>query len=75
MRATKAPPQDKEVQAAYEEDVKVGRGIFQQMPGLHYSCSACHVPAILTVRPGTRINREQFTGGQGPGLQSLSALQ
>lgn len=30
------------------------------MPGLHYSCSACHVPAILTVRPGTLINRDQF---------------
>jgi CxxC motif-containing protein (DUF1111 family) len=60
MRATKAPPQDKEVQAAFEEDVKVGRGIFEQMPGLHYSCSACHVPAILTVRPGTLINKDQF---------------
>ena len=69
MRATKAPPQDKEVQAAYEEDVKVGRGIFEQMPGLHYSCSACHVPAILTVRPGTLINRDQFTVDKALGFK------
>jgi CxxC motif-containing protein (DUF1111 family) len=60
MRATKAPPQDKEVQAAFEEDVKEGRAIFEQMPGLRYSCSACHVPAIVTVRPGTIINGGQF---------------
>jgi CxxC motif-containing protein (DUF1111 family) len=60
MRATKAPPQDKEVQAAFEEDVKEGRAIFEQMPGLHYSCSACHVPAIVTVRPGTVINGGMF---------------
>lgn len=69
MRATKAPPQDKEVQAAFEGDVKEGRQIFEQMPGLHYSCSACHIPAILTVRPGTRINREQFTVDKALGFK------
>jgi len=60
MRATKAPPQDKEVQAAFEADVKEGRALFEKMPGLHYSCSVCHVPAIVTVRPGTLINSQQF---------------
>jgi CxxC motif-containing protein (DUF1111 family) len=56
MRATKAPPQDHDIQREFEHDIKEGRALFTTMPGLTYSCSACHVPAILTARPGTVIN-------------------
>jgi CxxC motif-containing protein (DUF1111 family) len=56
MRATKAPPQDLDIQQQYADDVKEGRELFTTMPGLRYSCSACHVPAILTARPPTVIN-------------------
>jgi len=56
MRATKAPPQDEDIQRQYEGDIKDGRELFTRMPGLTYSCSACHTPAIVTSRPGTPIN-------------------
>jgi len=71
MRATKAPPQDKDIQQAYEEDVKDGRQLFEQMPGLHYGCSACHVPAILTVRPETIINGGQFKVDEALGFKVI----
>jgi CxxC motif-containing protein (DUF1111 family) len=50
MQATKAPPEDKDIQhdSRFEADINAGRVLFTQMPGLSYSCSACHVPAILT---------------------------
>ena len=53
MQATKAPPQDKDIQhdSRFEADINAGRALFTQMPGMSYSCSVCHVPAILT--PGT----------------------
>jgi CxxC motif-containing protein (DUF1111 family) len=57
MRATKAPPQDHDVQAEFADDIREGRQLFTQMPGLAYSCSACHVPAIVTARPGVVVNQ------------------
>lgn len=53
MQATKAPPQDKDIQhdSRFEADINAGRALFTQMPGMSYGCSVCHVPAILT--PGT----------------------
>jgi CxxC motif-containing protein (DUF1111 family) len=71
MRATKAPPQDTDIQRAYEEEVKNGRQLFEQMPGLHYGCSACHVPAILTVRRGTIINGGEFTVDNALGFKVI----
>jgi CxxC motif-containing protein (DUF1111 family) len=56
MRATKAPPQDLDIQRDFEHDIKEGRALFTSMPGLAYSCSACHIPAILTATPPTVIN-------------------
>jgi CxxC motif-containing protein (DUF1111 family) len=56
MRATKAPPQDHDIQQAFAADIAAGRELFTRMPGLTYSCSACHIPAIITARPGTPIN-------------------
>jgi CxxC motif-containing protein (DUF1111 family) len=62
MRATKAPPQDKDIQhdARFVADIEAGREIFVNMPGMAYSCSVCHVPAILTARPPTAINGGKF---------------
>jgi CxxC motif-containing protein (DUF1111 family) len=62
MRATKAPPQDKDIQhdARFAADITAGRQIFLNMPGMAYSCSVCHVPAIVTAKPGTGINGGQF---------------
>jgi CxxC motif-containing protein (DUF1111 family) len=56
MRATKAPPQDADIKRLFEDDVKEGRALFTTMPGLTYSCSVCHIPAIVTARPQTVIN-------------------
>jgi CxxC motif-containing protein (DUF1111 family) len=71
MRATKAPPQERDIQQAYQADVTEGRLLFSEMPGLHYSCSACHVPAILTVRPRTVINAGQFTVDRALGFKII----
>jgi CxxC motif-containing protein (DUF1111 family) len=61
MRATKAPPQDTDIQTQFATDVSAGRQIFSDMPdGPGYSCSLCHVPAILTARPETDINGGLF---------------
>jgi CxxC motif-containing protein (DUF1111 family) len=66
MRATKAPPQDVGIQhdQRYAADVAAGRQIFFQMPvpnAPSYSCSICHVPAMLTAPAGTPITGGQFS--------------
>jgi CxxC motif-containing protein (DUF1111 family) len=61
MRATKAPPQDADIQRLYAGDIAAGRALFTQLPNLSYSCSLCHVPAILTAPMDTVINGGQFT--------------
>jgi CxxC motif-containing protein (DUF1111 family) len=63
MRATKAPPQDRDIQndPRFAADIAAGRQLFFRMPvGPNYSCSVCHVPAIVTAQPGTVINGGQF---------------
>ncbi|HSS20279.1 MAG TPA: di-heme oxidoredictase family protein [Pyrinomonadaceae bacterium] len=63
MRATKAPPQDADIQAdsRFADDIKSGRDLFTDLPnGPGYSCSLCHVPAIISARPGTIINGGEF---------------
>ncbi|HEV7743464.1 MAG TPA: di-heme oxidoredictase family protein [Pyrinomonadaceae bacterium] len=61
MRATKAPPQDTDIQTQFATDVDAGRTIFGDMPnGPGYSCSVCHVPAIVTADIGTTINGGTF---------------
>lgn len=64
MRATKAPPQDRDIQndPRFAADIAAGRQLFFHMPvGPSYSCSICHVPAIVTAQPNTVINGGQFT--------------
>ncbi|MFL6210660.1 MAG: di-heme oxidoredictase family protein [Pyrinomonadaceae bacterium] len=61
MRATKAPPQDTDIQQdpRFSADVEAGKQLFFHMPAPNaptFSCSICHVPAILTAMPGTSIN-------------------
>lgn len=63
MRATKAPPQDTDIQEdqRFADDIAEGSVLFSQMPdGPGYSCSICHVPAIVTAFSGTSINGGQF---------------
>lgn len=74
MRATKAPPQDKDIQQSTEffDDITAGREIFMNMPdGPGYSCSVCHVPAILTADPETRINSGEFAVPNGLGFKII----
>jgi CxxC motif-containing protein (DUF1111 family) len=54
IRATKAPPRDAELAAT--PDAQAGEQIFQQI-----GCAICHVPTIVTARPGTVINGGAFT--------------
>jgi CxxC motif-containing protein (DUF1111 family) len=60
MRATKAPPQDPDIQAAFSSDIAIGRKLFSKMPGAAFSCSICHVPKIQTAPPCTYINGGTF---------------
>jgi CxxC motif-containing protein (DUF1111 family) len=60
MRATKAPPQDPDIQSTFATDINAGRAIFNNMPGAAFSCSICHVPKILTAPPCTLINGGTF---------------
>jgi CxxC motif-containing protein (DUF1111 family) len=60
MRATKAPPQDPDIQAAFAADIAVGKKLFSQMPGAAFSCSVCHIPKIQTAPPCTWINGGTF---------------
>jgi CxxC motif-containing protein (DUF1111 family) len=73
MRATKAPPQDTDIQhdARFAADIAAGRQLFMLMPGLSYSCNVCHVPAILTADAGTSINGNQFGVPNGLGFKVI----
>ncbi len=74
MRATKAPPQDAGMQqdSRFAADIAAGRQLFSQMPnGPGYSCSICHVPAILTAPSGTEINGGTFAVPDGLGFKVI----
>ncbi|HEX7317213.1 MAG TPA: di-heme oxidoredictase family protein [Pyrinomonadaceae bacterium] len=60
MRATKAPPQDPDIQAAFAYDINIGKKIFSKMPNAPFSCAVCHVPKIQTAPPCTWINGGTF---------------
>ena len=61
MRATQAPPQDRDIQndIRFKPDVDAGRALFESMNG-QYSCSVCHVPSIRTGNRCQPINGGQF---------------
>ena len=59
MRATKAPPQDLDIRAQFQKDVEAGEALFNEMNG-QYSCSVCHVPAIVTAPRCQPINGGEF---------------
>ena len=61
MRATQAPPQDRDIQTdpRFQADVDAGRALFESMNG-QYSCSVCHVPSILTGNKCQPINGGDF---------------
>jgi CxxC motif-containing protein (DUF1111 family) len=65
MRATKAPPADPDIRAQFQTDVQAGAQLFSAMfdvkGNLQYSCSVCHVPAIVTAKPCTSINGNTFS--------------
>ncbi len=60
MRATKAPPQDPDIQAAFNSDITIGKKLFSNMPGAAFSCNICHVPKIQTAPPCIYINAGTF---------------
>jgi CxxC motif-containing protein (DUF1111 family) len=53
MRATKAPPRDKDI--AETDEAKKGEELFNKV-----GCAVCHVPTIVTAPPGTFINAGTF---------------
>ena len=59
MRATQAPPVDRDIQAQFATDVEAGRALFESMNG-QYSCSVCHVPSIMTANRCQPINGGAF---------------
>jgi CxxC motif-containing protein (DUF1111 family) len=59
MRATQAPPVDRDIQAKFSTDVEAGRALFESMNG-QYSCSVCHVPSIMTANRCQPINGGAF---------------
>jgi CxxC motif-containing protein (DUF1111 family) len=66
MRATKAPPRDPDIINQFSASVSRGRKLFAKLPAIPsdsatYSCSVCHVSALVTVPPGTIINSGEFT--------------
>jgi CxxC motif-containing protein (DUF1111 family) len=66
MRATKAPPRDRDIINNFSASVTRGRTLFANLPAIPgdpamYSCSVCHVPSMLTAPPGTLINGGQLT--------------
>lgn len=73
MRATKTPPQDKDIQHdhGFDESIIAGRQLFFQMPNMSYSCSICHVPAIVTANPGTSINGGEFSVPKNLGFKII----
>jgi CxxC motif-containing protein (DUF1111 family) len=68
MRSTKAPPLDQDIKAQFLADWKAGRELFKSLPPAPdesrdapvMGCSICHVPAIVTVPPCTKINGGEF---------------
>ncbi|HEV7375221.1 MAG TPA: di-heme oxidoredictase family protein [Pyrinomonadaceae bacterium] len=60
MRSTKAPPQDPDIQAAFNYDITIGKKLFSKMPGAAFSCNTCHMPKIQTAPPCTYINAGTF---------------
>ena len=74
IRATKAPPQDAGIQhdQRFAADIAAGRQLFSQMPnGPGFSCSICHVPAILTAPAETGINAGKFVVPDGLGFKVI----
>jgi CxxC motif-containing protein (DUF1111 family) len=59
MRATQAPPQDRDIQKQFALDIKAGAALFESMNG-QYSCSVCHVPSITTANACQPINGGAF---------------
>ena len=59
MRATQAPPQDRDIQNQFATDVTVGKALFESMNG-QYSCSVCHIPSITTGNACQPINGGAF---------------
>jgi len=59
MRATQAPPQDRDIQKQFSTDVTAGKALFEKMNN-EYSCSVCHVPAITTANKCQPINGGAF---------------
>jgi CxxC motif-containing protein (DUF1111 family) len=61
MRATQAPPQDKDIQndSRFAADINRGRDLFESMNG-QYSCSVCHVQTIQTANRCQPLNGGEF---------------
>ncbi len=59
MRATQAPPQDRDIQKQFATDIAAGAALFESMNG-QYSCSVCHVPSITTGNRCQPINGGEF---------------
>ena len=59
MRATQAPPQDRDIQKMFSTNIIAGRALFESMNG-QYSCSVCHVPSITTGNRCQPINGGEF---------------
>ena len=59
MRATQAPPQDRDIQSQFATDIAAGRALFESMNG-QYSCSVCHIPSITTGNACQPINGGAF---------------
>ena len=59
MRATQAPPQDRDIQKMFATDIAAGAALFESMNG-QYSCSVCHVPSITTGNRCQPINGGEF---------------
>jgi CxxC motif-containing protein (DUF1111 family) len=64
MRATQAPPRDEQIIKEFQPDVDAGAALFATMVvngNPLYSCSVCHVPAIVTAPACTPINGGTFS--------------
>ena len=59
MRATQAPPQDRDIQKQFSTDIAAGAALFESMNS-QYSCSVCHVPSITTGNRCQPINGGEF---------------
>ena len=59
MRATQAPPQDRDIQKQFATNIAAGKALFESMNG-QYSCSVCHVPSITTANRCQPINGGAF---------------